>query len=147
MARATSSATITKSPPMSGIVGPQTNEEMPATIAREIPQRVRTSEADWRCQKQVSATSKLRTPHSTCITVSTFWPIVRERGNWRNPPESAFQASNMRNSKVHANKPRRTTGRRLNGSSLCWPNGMRPWQVDGRRLYLGAGITRSQKTV
>jgi hypothetical protein len=146
VARAISSATITKSPPMSGIVGPQTNEERPATIAREIPQRVRTNEADWRCQKHVSATSKLRTPHSTCITVSTFWPIVRERGNWRNPPESAFQASKMRNSKVHAKKPRRTTGRRLNGSSLWWPNGLRYPQVGGRGLCLGVEITRSQKT-
>jgi hypothetical protein len=64
---------------MSGIGGPQTREDKPAAAAREIPQTVRTGEAQRRLQKQVSTTSKPKSPHSTCVTVSTFWPSVRER--------------------------------------------------------------------
>jgi hypothetical protein len=133
--RATSSDITTKSAPMSGIGGPQTSEERPAAVAREIPQMVRTNGAHRRRQKHVSTTTKLRSPHSSCVTVSTFWPTVRERGSWRNPPESACQASHRRNSMAEARRPRRTTGWRLNGSSSS-PHGLRYapsgyWWADG----------------
>jgi len=78
MARAASSVIATRSTLMNGIGGPQTNEERPADVAKENPQSVRISGANWRCQKHVSATNKLKIPHSTCVTVSTFWPTVRE---------------------------------------------------------------------
>ena len=75
-ARTKSRAMATKSIPMNGIGGPQTNAERPAEVAREIPQRLRISGADWRCLKHVSATSKLKVPHPTCVAVSIFWPAV-----------------------------------------------------------------------
>jgi hypothetical protein len=65
---------------MRGIGKPQTSEERQAAVAKEMPQKVRTGGAQRRRQKEVSTTSKLKSPHSTCTTVSTFWPTVRERG-------------------------------------------------------------------
>ena len=103
-ARATSSDIATKSTPMSGIGGPQTSEEKPAAVARVMPQMVRTGGAQRRHQKQMSTTSKLSSPHSSCVRVSTFWPTVRERGSWRNPPESACQASHIRNNRAPSQK-------------------------------------------
>jgi hypothetical protein len=125
-ARATSSDIATKSNPMSGIGGPHTNEERPAAVASEIPQTIRTGGAHRRLQKHVSTTSRLSNPHTIWITVSTFWPTVRERGSWRNPPRSACPASHIRNSTAQARRPRRTTGRILTRSIYAL---ILPWDI------------------
>ena len=78
-----------------GMDGPQTSAERPAARLSETLHARRTADCQRCPQKVVSRTSKLRKPLSICTAVSTLWPVVRERGIWRNPPESVFQASHI----------------------------------------------------
>ena len=80
MANEMSNANAVSPSVMIGMGGPQTKEERPATATSVIAQATRTGLAQSCHQKLVKMVNIQRTPKASCITVSTCWPMVFDRG-------------------------------------------------------------------